>query len=198
MANPRARRRKIELAELVKRVLTWPAPGSFFDSLVIGAFRANGLEAPKRPLRRSPYLRHHIYPGYPQHDIADLITFGSIERVKRRRRPLRAIEVEGSVFDTELGKSAANLTATRLPRAVRDKSGDTLRTDDDAKQYVLEKLKTRPGFKSWKRAAQLLLDKAPAETITQQIEFALLLEGDLDVEFAASAALAASKVRDWP
>ena len=89
-------------------------------------------------------------------------------------------------------KLAPNLKS-RLPCAIRDKAGDTLRTDEDAKRYVLDKLKTRRGYKSWERAAQLLLDKAPLDIIASQIEFALLLDGELDVEFAASVALAASK-----
>jgi DNA-binding transcriptional LysR family regulator len=45
--NPWARRRKIELAELVNEPWTWPAPGTAFDSLVIEAFRANGLKPPR-------------------------------------------------------------------------------------------------------------------------------------------------------
>jgi DNA-binding transcriptional LysR family regulator len=47
MESPWVRRRKIKLAELVNESWTWPAPGSFFDSLVVGAFRANGLEPPR-------------------------------------------------------------------------------------------------------------------------------------------------------
>jgi DNA-binding transcriptional LysR family regulator len=47
MKNRWVRRRKIELAELVNEHWTWPAPGSSFDSLVIEAFRASGLEAPR-------------------------------------------------------------------------------------------------------------------------------------------------------
>ena len=79
----------------------------------------------------------------------------------------------------------------RLPRGVRDKSGNTLRTDDDVREYVLDKLKTHASHKSWQRAAELTLDEAPVETITQQIELALLLDGQLDVEFTASEALRA-------
>ena len=45
--NPWTRRRKIELAELVNEPWTWPAPGTTFDSLVVEAFRANGLKAPR-------------------------------------------------------------------------------------------------------------------------------------------------------
>jgi DNA-binding transcriptional LysR family regulator len=46
MENPWARRRKIELAELVNEPWTWPPPGTMFDSLVVEAFRASGLKAP--------------------------------------------------------------------------------------------------------------------------------------------------------
>jgi DNA-binding transcriptional LysR family regulator len=45
--NPWARRRKIELAELVNEPWTWSSPGTMFDSLVIDAFRANGLRPPR-------------------------------------------------------------------------------------------------------------------------------------------------------
>jgi DNA-binding transcriptional LysR family regulator len=45
--NPWARRRKINLAELVNEPWTWPSPGSIVDLLVVAAFRASGLEAPR-------------------------------------------------------------------------------------------------------------------------------------------------------
>src|SRR5262249_43692395 len=45
--NPWVRRRKIELAELVNEPWTWSSPGTMFDSLVIDAFRANGLRPPR-------------------------------------------------------------------------------------------------------------------------------------------------------
>ena len=77
----------------------------------------------------------------------------------------------------------------RLPRGIRDKSGNTLRTDDDAREYVLEKLETYSGNNSWQRAAKMLIDNNPVESITTQIELALLLDGQLDVEFTASEAL---------
>jgi DNA-binding transcriptional LysR family regulator len=47
IANPWARRRKIKLAELVNEPWTWPSPGSIVDLLVVAAFRARGLEAPR-------------------------------------------------------------------------------------------------------------------------------------------------------
>jgi DNA-binding transcriptional LysR family regulator len=47
MNNPWARRRKIKLAELVNEPWTWPSPGNIVDSLVVAAFRASGLEAPR-------------------------------------------------------------------------------------------------------------------------------------------------------
>ena len=47
MKNPLARRRKIALAELMNEPWTWPTPGSIVDALVIAAFRASGLEAPR-------------------------------------------------------------------------------------------------------------------------------------------------------
>jgi LysR family pca operon transcriptional activator len=45
--NPWARRRGIELAELVNEPWTWSAPGTMFDTLVVDAFRASGLEPPR-------------------------------------------------------------------------------------------------------------------------------------------------------
>jgi hypothetical protein len=71
-----------------------------------------------------------------------------------------------------------------LPRAIRDKSGKTMRTREDALRYVLAKLQTRPGYQSWKHAAKLLIDEsASPERVTRQIECALLLAGQLDVGF---------------
>jgi DNA-binding transcriptional LysR family regulator len=45
--NPWSRRRKIKLAELVNEPWTWPPPGTMFDSLVVEAFHASGLEPPR-------------------------------------------------------------------------------------------------------------------------------------------------------
>ena len=45
--NPWSRRRKIRLAELVHEPWTWPPAGTPFDSLVIEAFRSNGVEPPR-------------------------------------------------------------------------------------------------------------------------------------------------------
>jgi DNA-binding transcriptional LysR family regulator len=45
--SPWARRRKIELAELVNERWTWPSPRSRFGMLVVEAFRASGLKPPR-------------------------------------------------------------------------------------------------------------------------------------------------------
>jgi DNA-binding transcriptional LysR family regulator len=45
--NPWVRRRKITLAELVNEPWTWSTAGTFFESLVVEAFRASGLEPPR-------------------------------------------------------------------------------------------------------------------------------------------------------
>jgi DNA-binding transcriptional LysR family regulator len=45
--NPWVRRRNISLAELVNEPWTWPPPESVYDSLVVEAFRASGLEPPR-------------------------------------------------------------------------------------------------------------------------------------------------------
>jgi hypothetical protein len=60
-----------------------------------------------------------------------------------------------------------------------------LKTSDDARRYVLAKLKTRADYHSWKHAAELLLDESPwPERIAKQIEYALFLDAELDVKFA--------------
>jgi DNA-binding transcriptional LysR family regulator len=45
--NPWARRRKTKLAELVNEPWTWSSPGTMFDTLVVDAFRASGIEPPR-------------------------------------------------------------------------------------------------------------------------------------------------------
>jgi DNA-binding transcriptional LysR family regulator len=47
MKNPWARRRRIQLAELVNEPWTWPSPGNIVETLVAEAFRTSGLEAPR-------------------------------------------------------------------------------------------------------------------------------------------------------
>jgi DNA-binding transcriptional LysR family regulator len=45
--NPWARRRKIKLADLVNEPWTWPPVGTAFDSRVVEAFRASGIDPPR-------------------------------------------------------------------------------------------------------------------------------------------------------
>jgi DNA-binding transcriptional LysR family regulator len=45
--NPWVHRRKIKLAELANEPWTWPLPGNIVDLLVVEAFRASGVEAPR-------------------------------------------------------------------------------------------------------------------------------------------------------
>ena len=45
--NPWSRRRKIRLTELVNESWTWPSVGSMLDGLVVEAFKASGVEAPR-------------------------------------------------------------------------------------------------------------------------------------------------------
>jgi DNA-binding transcriptional LysR family regulator len=47
LKNRWAHRRRIKLAELMNEPWTWPSPGNIVDSLVVEAFRARGLEAPR-------------------------------------------------------------------------------------------------------------------------------------------------------
>jgi DNA-binding transcriptional LysR family regulator len=53
--NSWARRRKIDLAELVNEPWTWPAVGTFVDALVVKAFRASGLTPPRAAVYADAY-----------------------------------------------------------------------------------------------------------------------------------------------
>jgi DNA-binding transcriptional LysR family regulator len=53
--NPWARRRKIDLAELVNEPWTWPAAGTFVDALVVNAFRTSGLTPPRAAVYADAY-----------------------------------------------------------------------------------------------------------------------------------------------
>ncbi len=73
----------------------------------------------------------------------------------------------------------------KLPRAIKDKSGKTLRTTEEAKRYVLGKLKTRPALSSRGSVRRnCSIEKGSPEQIATQIELALLLDGQLDAKFA--------------
>ena len=48
--SPWHRRRNLKLADLLNEPWTWPAPGTFFDSLVVEAFRNSGLKPPRAAL----------------------------------------------------------------------------------------------------------------------------------------------------
>jgi hypothetical protein len=74
----------------------------------------------------------------------------------------------------------------KLPRAIRDRQGKTIKTVAEAKRYVVAKLEARPNYNTWKHSAELLLDKGSSpEAITRQIEFALLMDVDLDARFTS-------------
>ncbi len=45
--NPWVRRRRVQLADLVKESWTWSPPGTVVDRLMVEAFRASGLEPPR-------------------------------------------------------------------------------------------------------------------------------------------------------
>jgi DNA-binding transcriptional LysR family regulator len=53
--NPWARRRKIELAELVNERWTWTEAGTAVDTLIIEAFRTKGLEPPRATVYAEAY-----------------------------------------------------------------------------------------------------------------------------------------------
>ena len=74
----------------------------------------------------------------------------------------------------------------KLPRTIRDRQGKTLKTVAEAKRYVLDKFEARPNYNTWKHSARLLCDKgSPADAITRQIEFAVLMDMELDCKFAS-------------
>lgn len=65
---------------------------------------------------------------------------------------------------------------------------------NDALRYVLAKLEARPRYQTWKHAAELLIiTGATPEVITRQIEFALLMDGQLNDRFASEQQLATGK-----
>jgi DNA-binding transcriptional LysR family regulator len=53
--NPWSRRRKIELRDLVHEPWTWPEAGTIIDSLVVEAFRANGVDPPRATIHAEAY-----------------------------------------------------------------------------------------------------------------------------------------------
>ena len=70
----------------------------------------------------------------------------------------------------------------KLARAIRDKSGTVIETREEAKRYVLEMLENRPSSQAWRKAAELLVEEAPAEAIDKQLRFALFMDGALDLQ----------------
>jgi DNA-binding transcriptional LysR family regulator len=57
LQSPWARRRRVDLAELVDEPWLLPAPGSFISSIVVDAFRARGLSAPQPVVVASSHMR---------------------------------------------------------------------------------------------------------------------------------------------
>ena len=53
--NPWVRRRRIKLAELVNEPWTWPTEGTYFESLVLDAFRASGVAPPRAAVYTDPF-----------------------------------------------------------------------------------------------------------------------------------------------
>jgi hypothetical protein len=67
--------------------------------------------------------------------------------------------------------------SAKLARAISTKDGATLRTRGEAAEYMTALPERRARFQAWQHAARLLLDGADAETVTTQIEFALMVDG---------------------
>lgn len=68
-----------------------------------------------------------------------------------------------------------------LTRIVRDRSGNTIETRDDARRYILALPEFRQRRVTWQHAARLLVDGASADAVTSQIETALFADGDLAI-----------------
>jgi hypothetical protein len=71
---------------------------------------------------------------------------------------------------------------SKLTRIVRDKTDDvTLRTRDDAQNYMLALSRYRERSSQWQAAARAILEGGDAERVTRAIEGALFFEARLDV-----------------
>jgi hypothetical protein len=70
-----------------------------------------------------------------------------------------------------------------IPYPLPTKDGGTLRTIDDARDYILVLSKTRKRRAHWKRASLLLLQGAGAAAVTRQVQVALFMDGKLDATF---------------
>lgn len=69
-----------------------------------------------------------------------------------------------------------------LTRTIKDRSGKTLRTREDATHYVIAQLKVKPRYRSWIRAGEMIRDNEPVDALTGQIEFALFHQGAIDMK----------------
>jgi len=69
-----------------------------------------------------------------------------------------------------------------LARIIRDRHGTAIETRDDARAYILTLPALRQQRAVWQRAARLLMDGAPADEVTRQIETALSVDGELPIE----------------
>jgi hypothetical protein len=67
--------------------------------------------------------------------------------------------------------------SAKLARTIRSKDGAVLRTRGEARDYMANLPERRALYQAWQHAARLLLDGADAESLTTQIEFALMLDG---------------------
>ena len=78
-----------------------------------------------------------------------------------------------------------------LPEPLREKHGNTIRTLNDARAYMLALEKRRPGItkrQHWQSAASKLIDAAEGgevDAVAKQLRLALLLEGLLDMSAEA-------------
>lgn len=66
-----------------------------------------------------------------------------------------------------------------LASPIHLRNGTILRTRDDARHYMTALPKHRERRQAWQHAAKLLLEGAEAYEVTKQIEYALLIDGEL-------------------
>ena len=72
--------------------------------------------------------------------------------------------------------------STRLPHPIKAKDGITITTIPEATAYMLALPSDGKAlWNSWQHAAKLIMENADPEAIAKQLEYALLLDGQLDI-----------------
>jgi DNA-binding transcriptional LysR family regulator len=98
--HPFARKRRLKLADLANEPWTLPPPGSFIRSLIIDAFRTNGLQAPRIAVTANTHVRMM------------LVTSGQLLTV------VPAVMLQGGARHLSIKSLAIELPANRRPVAL--------------------------------------------------------------------------------